>query len=227
MVTAGGRAGVRHGDARTCTTPRCGAGRRPAGRAGGPRRRVRELLRHPDSSRWGWGWWSRRSRSGTPAALEWWQVDPDGGRLRTLRAGPAPGQPRLLRLHGDGVVRRPRRTGRRHVVGPYVDVHGTGRYLLTLTDPVVVDGAVPGRRRRRRAGEPVRDPPAAGLGRLPRRSCCSTTRAAWCCPPRRGGWSATCSPPPGTPEPPAGHPGRAVAAAPGGRPAACCGLNPA
>ena len=35
----------------------------------------------------------------------------------------------------------PRRTGRRHVVGPYVDVHGTDRYLLTLTVPVVADGA--------------------------------------------------------------------------------------
>jgi hypothetical protein len=34
----------------------------------------------------------------------------------------------------------PRRTERRHVVGPYVDVHGTGRYLLTLTGPLVADG---------------------------------------------------------------------------------------
>jgi hypothetical protein len=34
----------------------------------------------------------------------------------------------------------PRRTGRRHVVGPHVDVHGTGRYLLTFTEPVIVDG---------------------------------------------------------------------------------------
>lgn len=34
----------------------------------------------------------------------------------------------------------PRRTGRRHVVGPYVDVHGTDRYLLTLTVPVIADG---------------------------------------------------------------------------------------
>jgi hypothetical protein len=34
----------------------------------------------------------------------------------------------------------PRRTGRRHVVGPYVDVHGTGRYLLTLTGPLLDGG---------------------------------------------------------------------------------------
>lgn len=34
----------------------------------------------------------------------------------------------------------PRDTGQRHVVGPYVDVHGTGRYILTLTMPVVDEG---------------------------------------------------------------------------------------
>src|SRR3712207_5886241 len=34
----------------------------------------------------------------------------------------------------------PRRIRRRHVVGPYVDVHGTGRYLLTLTSPLLDDG---------------------------------------------------------------------------------------
>jgi hypothetical protein len=34
----------------------------------------------------------------------------------------------------------PRDTGQRHVVGPYVDVHGTGRYIVTLTQPVVDDG---------------------------------------------------------------------------------------
>jgi len=34
----------------------------------------------------------------------------------------------------------PRRTRQRHVVGPYVDVHGTDRYLLTLTMPIESDG---------------------------------------------------------------------------------------
>jgi hypothetical protein len=34
----------------------------------------------------------------------------------------------------------PRRTGRRHVVGPYIDLNGTGQYLLTLTGPVTVGG---------------------------------------------------------------------------------------
>src|SRR5690606_29758957 len=34
----------------------------------------------------------------------------------------------------------PQQRGRRHVVGPYVDVHGTDLYLLTLTMPIVADG---------------------------------------------------------------------------------------
>ena len=38
----------------------------------------------------------------------------------------------------------PRRTGQRHVAGPYVDVHGTGRYLLTFTEPVFIDGEFAG-----------------------------------------------------------------------------------
>lgn len=38
------------------------------------------------------------------------------------------------------MVRRPRRTGSRHVAGPYVDVHGTDGYMLTFTVPMEVDG---------------------------------------------------------------------------------------
>jgi hypothetical protein len=38
----------------------------------------------------------------------------------------------------------PRRTGARHVVGPYVDVHGTGSYMLTFTVPVMWGGAFVG-----------------------------------------------------------------------------------
>ena len=34
----------------------------------------------------------------------------------------------------------PQQTGMRHVAGPYVDVHGTDRYLLTFTEPIVADG---------------------------------------------------------------------------------------
>jgi hypothetical protein len=76
---------------------------------------------------------------GVPLHVEWWQVDPDG-RLGTFDPD--------LRSTSVGYYDYttaewfdvPSRTGRRHVVGPHVDVHGTGRYLLTFTEPVVVDG---------------------------------------------------------------------------------------
>lgn len=38
----------------------------------------------------------------------------------------------------------PRLSGTRHVVGPYVDVHGTGSYMLTFTVPVMWDGGFVG-----------------------------------------------------------------------------------
>ena len=79
---------------------------------------------------------------GLPLRLEWWQVDPDGGRLRTLEPDLKPTSLGYYDYTATEWFDVPRRTGRRHVVGPYVDVHGTGRYLLTLTEPVVVDGRV-------------------------------------------------------------------------------------
>ena len=75
-----------------------------------------------------------------PLRLEWWQRS-------TGRDAPVPLE---VDLHPDSVgfydylaadwFAVPRRTGSRHVVGPYVDVHGTDRYLLTLTMPMEVDG---------------------------------------------------------------------------------------
>jgi methyl-accepting chemotaxis protein-like sensor len=75
-----------------------------------------------------------------PLRLEWWQVDPAGGRLRTLEPDLRPTSLGYYDYTAAEWFDVPRRTGLRHVVGPYVDVHGTGRYLLTLTEPVVVDG---------------------------------------------------------------------------------------
>jgi hypothetical protein len=75
-----------------------------------------------------------------PLRLEWWQVDPDGGSLRALEPDLKPTSLGYYDYPATEWFDVPRRTGRRHVVGPYVDVHGTGRYLLTLTEPVVVDG---------------------------------------------------------------------------------------
>lgn len=79
-------------------------------------------------------------RAGRPLRLEWWQVDPDGGRLRALEPDLRPTSMGYYDYTATAWFDVPRRTGERHVVGPYVDVHGTGRYLLTLTEPVVVDG---------------------------------------------------------------------------------------
>jgi hypothetical protein len=75
-----------------------------------------------------------------PLRLEWWQSEPDRDDPVRLEVD--------LNRHSVGFYDYataewfavPRRTGRRHVVGPYVDVHGTHRYLLTLTVPVIADG---------------------------------------------------------------------------------------
>jgi hypothetical protein len=69
--------------------------------------------------------------------LLWWQADPDGGRITALRPDLRPASLDFYDYTATDWFDVPRRTGRRHVVGPYVDVHGTGRYLLTLTAPLV------------------------------------------------------------------------------------------
>jgi len=102
---------------------------------------VRELLREPGQLAVGLGLVvAPQPEHGLPLRLEWWQVDRDGGPLRTLEPDLKPTSLGYYDYTSTEWFDVPRRTGRRHVVGPYVDVHGTGRYLLTLTDPVVVDG---------------------------------------------------------------------------------------
>ena len=76
---------------------------------------------------------------GVPLRLEWWQVDPDS-RLRAFDPDLRPTSVGYYDYTTAEWFDVPSRTGRRHVVGPHVDVHGTGRYLLTFTEPVVVDG---------------------------------------------------------------------------------------
>jgi Cache domain len=70
--------------------------------------------------------------------LLWWQLD--GGRLLVLDPDLRPTSLGFYDYTATDWFDVPRRTGRRHVMGPYVDVHGTGRYLLTLTAPVVTGG---------------------------------------------------------------------------------------
>ncbi|MBJ7451765.1 MAG: PDC sensor domain-containing protein [Blastococcus sp.] len=102
---------------------------------------VPDLLRAPDQLAVGLGLVvAPQPQRGLPLRLEWWQVDPDGGRLRSLEPDLKPTSLGYYDYTATEWFDVPRRTGRRHVVGPYVDVHGTGRYLLTLTEPVVVDG---------------------------------------------------------------------------------------
>jgi hypothetical protein len=72
--------------------------------------------------------------------LHWWQVDPAADRLVALDPDLRSSSLGFYDYTAADWFAVPLRTGRRHVVGPYVDVHGTGRYVLTLTEPVVSDG---------------------------------------------------------------------------------------
>lgn len=76
-----------------------------------------------------------RQGNGFRRRLLWWQID--GDRLLALHPDLRPASLGFYDYTEAAWFDVPRRTGRRHLVGPYVDVHGTGRYLLTLTAPVV------------------------------------------------------------------------------------------
>ena len=81
-----------------------------------------------------------RPENGVHRRLHWWQVDPAAGRLVALDPDLRSSSLGFYDYTAADWFAVPQRTGRRHVVGPYVDVHGTGRYLLTLTGPVVAGG---------------------------------------------------------------------------------------
>lgn len=71
-----------------------------------------------------------------PLRLEWWQLV-DGG-LQSLDADLNRDSLGFYDYAAADWFAVPRRTGQRHVVGPYVDVYGTERYTLTLTSPILV-----------------------------------------------------------------------------------------
>lgn len=76
-----------------------------------------------------------------PLRMEWWQADTEGTAAPVmLEVDLNPASVGFYDYAAAEWFVVPRRTGRRHVVGPYVDVHGTDRYLLTLTLPVLADG---------------------------------------------------------------------------------------
>jgi hypothetical protein len=72
--------------------------------------------------------------------LEWWQRGPAGGAPIALDVDLNRLSPGFYDYETAEWFAVPRRSGARHVVGPYVDVHGTGSYMLTFTVPVTWDG---------------------------------------------------------------------------------------
>jgi hypothetical protein len=117
-----------------------GAGE-PEARAGATdlEARARQLLAAPGQLAVGLGLVAA-PRPDRDVQLLWWQADPDGDRIAALRPDLRPASLDFYDYPATEWFDVPRRTGRRHVVGPYVDVHGTGRYLLTLTAPLVGEG---------------------------------------------------------------------------------------
>ncbi len=101
--------------------------------------RARDLLAVPGQLAVGLGLVAA-PRPDRDVRLLWWQADPDGGRVAALRPDLRPASLDFYDYTATEWFDVPRRTGRRHVVGPYVDVHGTGRYLLTLTGPLLDGG---------------------------------------------------------------------------------------
>lgn len=75
-----------------------------------------------------------------PLRLEWWQRPSGQEAPVPLEVDLRPDSVGFYDYTAADWFAVPRRTRARHVVGPYVDVHGTDRYLLTLTMPVEVDG---------------------------------------------------------------------------------------
>ncbi|MBP2328188.1 hypothetical protein JOF56_008573 [Kibdelosporangium banguiense] len=102
---------------------------------------VSELLREPGQLAVGLGLVAvPRPQTDMAMQLKWWQADPTADQLVQLDPDLRPASLGYYDYTTTDWFDVPRRTGRRHVVGPYVDVHGTGRYLLTLTGPVADGG---------------------------------------------------------------------------------------
>ena len=72
--------------------------------------------------------------------LEWWQSAPDLPSPSRLEVDLRVDSLDFYDYTAAEWFVLPQQTGMRHVAGPYVDVHGTDRYLLTFTEPIVADG---------------------------------------------------------------------------------------
>lgn len=100
-----------------------------------------DRMRRPDELAVGLGVILEPGLLGQPhLRLEWWQRAPGRDDPVPLEVDLSPGSLDFYDYAATEWFAVPRRTRRRHVVGPYVDVHGTDRYLLTLTMPVEAGG---------------------------------------------------------------------------------------
>ena len=68
--------------------------------------------------------------------LQWWQFGPGRDEPSPLRVDLDPDSLGFYDCDSADWFSVPRSSGRRHVVGPYIDAHGTDRYLLTFTVPI-------------------------------------------------------------------------------------------
>jgi hypothetical protein len=72
--------------------------------------------------------------------LEWWQTEQGRTAPVALVVDLNPASLGFYDYAAAEWFDVPRRSGDRHIVGPYVDVHGTGRYVLTFTIPLMAGG---------------------------------------------------------------------------------------
>jgi len=72
--------------------------------------------------------------------LEWWQWRPGLDDPVALEVDLHPDSVGFYDYVSADWFAVPRRTRARHVVGPYVDVHGTDGYMLTFTMPIEING---------------------------------------------------------------------------------------
>lgn len=102
---------------------------------------IQDLLCQPDQIAVGLGLILEPGLLGShPLRIEWWQRGVTHDGPVALEVDLHPDSLGFYDYAATEWFAGPRRTRRRHIVGPYVDVHGTGRYLLTLTMPVEADG---------------------------------------------------------------------------------------
>ncbi len=102
---------------------------------------IHDLLRKPDEVAVGLGLILEPGLLRThPLRIEWWQRPSGHDDPVQLEVDLHPDSLGFYDYAAAEWFAVPKRTRERHLVGPYVDVHGTDRYLLTLTMPIEADG---------------------------------------------------------------------------------------